>query len=232
MIRGEKVFADALAARRGQQQIPADLSEFAMRFEDRYGVRPLWIGAHVIPRPQSKTAVRRRLTIVLERTAEYKQFLTGPFNFDRAKQAALSRDFAETVSAATQRKLFKVRWPRTIAGDVFICFADFQTAAVELVHLAVPEAEIDNLARSAGFGDAYWQMSRTWGPPVLFLQSDADVEKYSTQPVRDALDDAYFELARRHDEFDLLDRSTTFVPLDSKENFDSNYESNWYYYWK
>ncbi len=28
------------------------------------------------------------------------------------------------------------------------------------------------------------------------------------------------------------DRRATFVPLDSKENFDENFSSNWYYCWK
>jgi hypothetical protein len=42
----------------------------------------------------------------------------------------------------------------------------------------------------------------------------------------------YFVLAKKHDEFDYLAREKFFIAVDSKEDFDSNYSSNWYYYFR
>ncbi len=92
--------------------------------------------------------------------------------------------------------------------------------------------DIDRMAAEAGFADAYWESSRLCGPPTLFLYTDEQVKRFSSDDFRGRLDDAYFELALAHDEFSVLERRVTFVGLDSKENFDNNYQSNWYHYWK
>ena len=42
----------------------------------------------------------------------------------------------------------------------------------------------------------------------------------------------YFEILRPYDEFDYLSGDDFAVNFDSKQNFDENYESNWYYYYK
>lgn len=44
--------------------------------------------------------------------------------------------------------------------------------------------------------------------------------------------DTYFEIAKRHDEFGYLIRAEIAILVDSKENFETNYSGNWYYYFK
>jgi hypothetical protein len=160
------------------------------------------------------------------------RFCGGSFNFDVKKQAALAKDFAAILDTRVRTRLFKAGWRQKVVGDLFVCFSDFEAAALQDLHTAVPEGEIDRLARSAGFGESYWQISRLWGPPVIFLQTDADVERFKTGPTLPALNSAYCDLVEQYDEFGLLDREATVVALDSKENFDANYASNWFYYWR
>jgi hypothetical protein len=42
----------------------------------------------------------------------------------------------------------------------------------------------------------------------------------------------YARLVEPYDEFGYLKQAGIAVYFDSKENFDTNYESNWYYYYK
>jgi hypothetical protein len=231
-MHGDETYQAALAAKRGQTQLPVGLAPFADGVERRYGVRPLWIATDTIARPGSRNEVRPRLDIVFERTTQFGRFLDGSFNFDVKKQAALAKDFAESVDTRTRTGMFKAGGRQEVVGDLFVCFSDFESAALQDVHTAVPESEIDRIARNAGFGESYWQMSRLWGLPVIFLQTDADVERFTTGPIVAALSSAYCDLAEQYDEFGLLDRETTVVALDSKENFDANYASSWFYYWR
>ena len=54
----------------------------------------------------------------------------------------------------------------------------------------------------------------------------------ATLPAAAAMPSPYFVLAKKHDEFDYLAREKFFIAVDSKEDFDSNYSSNWYYYFR
>lgn len=195
----------------------------------RFGVKPLWIATdHItIVGPNN---VRRRLDLVFERTSEYTEFLTGPFNFSSVRQTAIAGDFADSVSTASQSRLFNAPSGKHVSDGLFVCFSDFEPAAREAAHTAVSMTDIDRMAAEAGFGDAYWEASRLWGPPTLFLYTDEQLKRFSSDDFRGPLDEAYFELALAHDEFNVLDRRTAFVGLDSKGNFDNNYQSNWYYY--
>ena len=55
------------------------------------------------------------------------------------------------------------------------------------------------------------------------LQSSGDPDRWA---------EAYFPIAKRHDEFDYLNKPDITIHIDSKENFDSNSSGNWYYYFK
>ena len=56
------------------------------------------------------------------------------------------------------------------------------------------------------------------------------MRKWAGDGCRDTYADLYFALLQQRDEFGYLRRSRFAVEFDSKENFDSNYASNWFYY--
>lgn len=41
----------------------------------------------------------------------------------------------------------------------------------------------------------------------------------------------YLDLLNRYDEFGFFTKENFHVEIDSKENFDNNFNSNWYYYY-
>jgi hypothetical protein len=58
------------------------------------------------------------------------------------------------------------------------------------------------------------------------------VAENSNNGMKKFLAEKYFEILKPYDEFNYFKKETFSVNLDSKENFDNNYESNWYYYYK
>jgi hypothetical protein len=232
MMSGDQTYAHSSEAKRGLLMIPEVLELFAKRVEARYGTKPLWIETDRVV-TAGPNNVRRRIDLVFERTADFKGFLTDTFTFSTVRRETLAADFMETVSPSLWSSLFQLPHGKHWSEGLFICFSDFQPAACEAAHTAVPLADIDEMARQIGFGDCYWQSSRLWSAPTVFLYTDAQVRRFSSdQDFRTRLDDAYFDLAAAHDEFHVLERRRTFVSIDSKQNFDEKFDSNWHYYWK
>lgn len=50
--------------------------------------------------------------------------------------------------------------------------------------------------------------------------------------MREKLTEEYYNLLKLYDEFDYIRKDNYSINIDSKQNFDNNYQSNWYYYYK
>lgn len=228
----DHAYRRAKAARQGKSSISPVFASFVREFERNFHIAPLWLETDTIPVPRESSVVRPRLDVVLERSDQYRQFLTAPFNYDSRRQARTVRMFLKATSPEARERAFQPPPGRRTEGDLFVCFSDFEAVAVREVHDLVSKAELDAFAQTLNLGESYWCIERFMGPPTVFVQTSGQAAALERSPLRDQWDDAYFELAKSNDEFGYLDRRTTFVGLDSKENFDKNYASNWYYYWK
>ena len=71
--------------------------------------------------------------------------------------------------------------------------------------------------------------SASWRSGVI---SASSLKEYEAAGLRSAYDQEYTQLVQPHDEFGYLRKRGVSVSFDSKENFDTNYQSNWYYYYK
>ena len=68
---------------------------------------------------------------------------------------------------------------------------------------------------------------------ALFADSPEDkLQKYQNSESLAKWKDWYYQILETHDEFGYFKKDGFYFELDSKENFDQNYESNWYYYYK
>ena len=141
--------------------------------------------------------------------------------------------FLKETTPTVRKRAFKPPAGTRIGGELLAIVSDFESTAVREVHDLVSKAELDAFAQGLGLGEKYWCTERFMGtPPTVFVHTTDQAAALDLSPVRDQWDDAYFELAKQQDEFGYLDRRTTFVRIDSKENFDEHYAGNWYYYWK
>jgi len=99
------------------------------------------------------------------------------------------------------------------------------------VNEGIPETEIDYLI--AELNDPHiWKVVRFAAGATFFFYTDKQVDDAKTAGYVQQLADKYFNVLKQHDTFGYFDRQAFSVSVDSKENFETKYEGNWYYYFK
>jgi hypothetical protein len=78
----------------------------------------------------------------------------------------------------------------------------------------------------------FWCIQRLAGPPIVFVHTDEQAAAVRASRLPTQWADTYYDIAKRHDEFGYLTRAEIAIMVDSKQNFQTNYSSNWYYYFK
>lgn len=144
--------------------------------------------------------------------------------------------FSEHFTPGAMASMFGL--PRSLPADydfaqhMFVAFADFEPVAIQDVHRSVTKKDLADFEASLRLGDEFWCTQRAFGPPIVFVRTEAQATALKQSAAPDRWADTYFAIARRYDEFDYLCREEFFIAVDSKENFDANYSSNWYYNFK
>lgn len=77
-----------------------------------------------------------------------------------------------------------------------------------------------------------WEISRCFSSTTFFFYTDNQVKENSCNGMLEKLNEEYYKLLKVYDEFDYIKRESYSICIYSKENFDRNYASNWYYYYK
>lgn len=229
---------DYLLAKRikqGRSRIEPVYDAFVERFRDRYGFPPLAVMLDAVDRPRGHGNTPR-LGVVLERTRQYRLFRRSPFGFDKERQRSVAMLFTEALRGADLPAMFGLeqRAPgaELEAGEIFVYFDDFERVAKWEVHDLVTSSESEAFTASLGIADQFWCIQRFAGPPIVFVYTDEQVRDLKASTLPSEWADTYFEIAKRHDEFGYLNRAEIAILVDSKENFDANYSSNWFYYFK
>jgi hypothetical protein len=228
----DRSYRSAKAVRQGRARIDPALDEFVARFREAYGVPPLWLGLDLF-HGQPGQAPTPRLEVVLERTAEADRFGIGPYTLDPRKQREVARMLAGSVGAGMLPGLFGLpigAWNLPYADVTHVVFADFEGAAKSEAHARVTEDELETFEAALGLGETLWCLRRFWGPPIVFVHTQSQAAALADSPARQHWAETYFAMVRRHDEFGYLKLEDIAIPVDSKENFEENYDGSWAYY--
>ncbi|WP_299261419.1 hypothetical protein [uncultured Aquimarina sp.] len=114
--------------------------------------------------------------------------------------------------------------------DIFVvCFA-FEPLAKEEVNLLIPEKRIENIYKELELPEI-WKISRCFENATLFVYKDKQKNKIKNSTKFKLIEDKYFDLLKEYDEFNYWKRENIEIKIDSKQNFDDNYESNWIHYY-
>ena len=116
-------------------------------------------------------------------------------------------------------------------NDVFVSASAFEPLAKEEANGLIPEPNIKELLAKLNNNNV-WTLSRCFGSATLFVFNDEQKEKISKSDFFKELEKRYFELLKEYDEFDYWKRDDFKIGIDSKQNFDENYESSWFYYYR
>ena len=65
---------------------------------------------------------------------------------------------------------------------------------------------------------------------TFFLFTNEQVRQFSQNGMKEYFKQKYFEILKRHDEFGYYQKNESSIELESRENFETNYENSWFKY--
>jgi hypothetical protein len=179
---------------------------------------------------------RPRLNIIFEYYQNEKKFRDKIGNFDSTKQKIIADKFRKILTNYTGTnqgifsRLFRRYTPTKFDTErLFVIFDAFEPIAREEVNGKIPQTEIDNLRQELGMNEI-WEIYREFSTTTFFFFTDSQIEQFKNDGTTEVIKTKYFDILKKYDEFDYFKSDTYFLTFDSKENFDKNFESNWFYY--
>lgn len=142
------------------------------------------------------------------------------YNFDKEKQQVIAEKFGQLVD----KKPYD-------AKNVYVIYSAFEPIAKIEANEKISEEELDDLQIQLD-NKEIWTITRLFSGATIFLYTDEQLKFYENNPLKKEWADKYFEILNAYNEFGYFKRDTFDIYLDSKDNFDKNYDSNWWYYYK
>ncbi len=183
---------------------------------------------------------RPRIGIYFEFEREKQSFNenNGVAKFDIKKQKVIAEKFKQTIieqGLIKKKGLFDF-WTKSEKGkyqteNIWVYYSAFEPIARDEANESVPQNKVTQLKKELDCNDL-WEISKCFSGTTFLLYTDEQVKQYETSETRKMWADKYFDILERYDEFGYFKRDKFNIYLDSKENFDNNYESNWFYYYK
>lgn len=182
---------------------------------------------------------RPRLQICFEFENEKLKFTNdGISYFDKDKQAAIGKEFEKCLltQGIIKKKSFfnflkKIEKPKYLTENIWVIYGAFEPIAKMEATSKIPTEAIQDLKESLK-NENIWELSIGFLSATYFFYTDNQLKEFDNLEVKKTWTDKYYELLKKHDEFNYIKRETTTIYFDSKENFDNNYQSNWFYYYK
>ena len=228
----DKEYKDTKLIMQGKASMRPEFKPLAEWIDRTYDVKTINIIYDTIEPHDSP-----RLQICFELEKDKKKF-DGPglFTFDERKQKSVGIKFNEILKkegllekprvlnlfSKKQESIYKTK-------GIFVIFDAFEQLAKEDANESIPKTELEELIRQTQ-DENLWHILNAFGMVVFFLYTDDQVKQYNNGSKKEIWARMYFQLLKQYDEFDYFNEADFSISLDSKENFDKNYQSNWYYY--
>ena len=181
-----------------------------------------------------------RIQICFEFEKEKIKFLTHDISyFDKPKQKAIGQKFTEIIkqqglstSNNSISNIFGLNKNRFYLTDnVFVIYGAFEPVAKIEAAYKITQKQTEDFIKSFDNNDI-WIISIGFTIPTFFMFTDEKVKEYDKPEIKLMWAEKYYDFVKPFDEFNYYKRNDIQVLIDSKENFDKNYQSNWYYYYK
>ena len=179
-----------------------------------YGVKPINIiyeYVDVVKRP--------RLEICFEFDNEISLFMKNKLFFDDNKGNAILDKF---------RQLLQEKYD---TENMFVIFGNFSKVAKEDINNSIAKSELEKLKNELNDSNL-WAIDKCFSIVTFFLFTNTQVQEYKNSDILNEWKDRYFNLLKKYDVFGYFRKEEFSILLDSKENFDTKYKSNWFYYYR
>ena len=232
IMPSDKDYKSTKKIKQNVSKIKEEFESLANWIDEKYDVTTLNLIFDYIDNDKSHP----RLQVCLEYAKDKGKFMNNrTYNFDEKKQNEIAEKFVEVTSDYELKN--KPNWIKKVLGmtyksnNLYVYFTDFESIAKIEANESIPEMEIKKLKSNINNKD-FWEISRAFSGVTYFLQTDEQVKKYQDSETHNKWKEQYYNLLKNFDEFGYFKNDYFYFNLDSKENFDKNYESNWYYYYK
>jgi len=181
-----------------------------------------------------------RIQICFEYEKEKNMFLNHDISyFDKSKQKAIGQKFSEIIkqqeiskNSSSFSNIFGFNKDDIYLTDnVFVIYGALEPVAKLEATYKITQKQTEEFIKSFDNKDI-WTISIGFTIPTFFMFTDEKVKEYDKPEIKAMWADKFFDFVKPFDEFNYFKRTDIQVYLDSKENFDKNYEGNWYYYYK
>lgn len=227
-------YKDTKKIKQGKTVLSYPFNELSTWIDITYGVTTLNIFYDLI-----KTSNNRpRLNIIFEHKTDESKFISIDCNYKKEIQTAIADKFRELIRTSDKHKkgifkglLGKKEESQFDTKDIWITFSSFESVARIEANERIPQQKIEELKIRINNKDV-WKIVRCFSYTTFFFYSDSQVAENLHNGMKERLNKEYYELLKEYDEFNYFTEESLSISLDSKENFDKNYQSNWYYYFK
>lgn len=219
----------------GKETMNSDFRPLADFIDKTFGVRTINIVYDTIDK-----GTRPRIGIFFEYSHEAQGFYqnNGVVHFDSNKQKLIANKFRQTLIEQGLIKengffdfLGKSEKTKYQTDNIWIYYSAFEPIARDEANESVPQEKVMQLKTELNCEDL-WEISRCFSGTTFFLYTDEQVKQYKNSETGKIWAAKYFDLLEPYNEFGYFKREKFNIYLDSKENFDNKYESNWHYYYK
>jgi len=209
----------------GDSKMNPDFIGIARWIDDKYKVKTLNIIYDTIDNGNLP-----RLQVIFEFEKEAKSFERSRFVYDKKKQDGIARQFkAEMIKKEHIKSRFYSTKSKYETHNLLVIFSAFEPISMIETNEAIPESSINKLKTEINNPDL-WEISRCFARTTFFLYTEKQVEDYEKKGFRQTWSKMYFDLLKDYDKFGYFKLDRFSIYLDSKENFDNNYQGNWFYY--
>lgn len=179
---------------------------------------------------------RPRLSIIFDYYSNVEKFRDQIGNYDEEKQNLIANQFRQILKSKSipNRSFFDRLFKKSSTSQfdtdrLLVIFKAFEPIAREEVNHNIPQAEIDKLKQELSSKNV-WEIYREFAITTYFFYTDKQIEDYNADGTAQIMTQQYFDILKKYDEFDYIKPNTYFLTFDSKENFDNNFKSNWFWY--
>lgn len=227
----DKAYQDTKCIKLGVSEIDTHLKSLVCWVSKKYNVTVLNIVESILSHNN-----KIRISVHLETQQDALKFYKYHDwcgNFDTSKLIKIAKKYLETRHL-TQTPIVKTfgdtfkRFPTL--SDIFVSFSAFMPIAKAEANNAIPEQHIDALYTKTSHPEI-WKISRYFDRTTLFVFTDEQLYQFKNTTKYNPIEDAYFQLLKTYDTFDYWKREDFNLTIDSKQNFNTNFDGNWYHYY-
>jgi hypothetical protein len=204
--------------KQGKKTLSQDFVELANFIGTTYNVKVLNIICDSID-----NGARPRLFLILEFEQDAKM-LNSKFGFSEipnAEKEILAKEFIEKVA---------VTLPQFENNRAFIVILSFEDPAKIEANWSISKEEVQTFQSGLNIKELWQVRPDIFSTASFFLYTNYQVQRFLENGMKEYLTEKYFELIKKHDEFGYYNKNSFSIELESKENFESNWEGNWFFY--